>query len=438
MEPLWAEVRTSAVRVLRSDNQSLRNNPDIERFQTASQRLAEALVTLDADIRQRAGPDLRWLGQAQRALPVGTVALMLLLGAFVYRRILLPFDASMKDLARSEGALRVARDELERRVEERTAELSAANAELERQEQALRRSNEELERRVEERTAELREAQQRSLELARQAGMTEIASNVLHNVGNMLNNLNTASAMLAERLRALRVDPLLKAAEMLEAQKADLAGFFSNDERGRRLPEYFGKLGQNLAAERTELLSLVGALEGHVAHIRAVVDFQQSYATVTNLDESVDLAAVLEDALRMAVPSSGRSGVIIDRGLSPLPRALCDKHKVLQIVLNLLGNAKWALGERGGEDKRLGVRLARPAEDRVRIQIIDNGVGIDAALLTRIFQHGFTTRRGGHGFGLHASALVARAMGGTLVAESEGPGRGATFTLEFPFRPAEA
>lgn len=450
-EPLWAELRTSAVRVLRSDNQSLRNNPDIERFQAASQRLEEALVALDADIGRRAGPDLLWLGRAQRALPVGTVALMLMLGVFVFRRILLPFDASMNNLARSEGALRVARDELEHRVEERTAELSAANAELvaereklaranhelERQEEALRRSNEELERRVEERTAELREAQQRSLELARQAGMTEIASNVLHNVGNVLNHVNTGSAMLAERLRALRVEPILKAAEMLEAQKANLAGFFSTDERGRRLPEYFGKLGQSLAAERAELVSLVGGLEEHVAHIRAVVDFQQSYATVTNLDEPVDLKAVLEDALRITLASAGRGVVVVERALSPLPRALCDKHKVLQIVLNLLANAKWALDERKGEDRRLSVRLARPAEDRVRIQVIDNGVGIDAALLTKIFQHGFTTRKGGHGFGLHSSALVARAMGGSLAVESEGPGRGATFTLEFPFRPAD-
>ena len=464
-EPLWDELRASAVRVLRSENQSLRDNPDIARFQRASHHLGEALVALDVDISRRAGSDLRWLGRAQRALPVGTVALILLLGAFVFRRILVPFDVSMKDLARSEGALRVARDELERRVEERTAELRAANielvaererlaqanlalearreelhhanTELERQEQALRRANEDLERRVEERTAELRAAQQRSLELARQAGMTEIASNVLHNVGNVLNNLNTSSAMLAERLRALRVDTVLKAAEMLEAQRADLAGFFSTDERGRRLPEYFGKLGQNLVAERAEMLSLVGAVEEHVKHIRAVVDFQQSYATVTNLDEPVDLATVLEDALRMSMPNGGRGELVVERTLSPLPRALCDKHKVLQIVLNLLGNAKWALGERAGENKRLSVRLARPADDRVRIQVVDNGVGIDAALLTKIFQHGFTTRRGGHGFGLHASALVARAMGGTLAAESEGPGRGATFTLEFPFRPAE-
>jgi two-component system NtrC family sensor kinase len=59
-------------------------------------------------------------------------------------------------------------------------------------------------------------------------------------------------------------------------------------------------------------------------------------------------------------------------------------------------------------------------------------VGIAPENLTRIFSHGFTTRTDGHGFGLHSAALAAQQMGGRLTAQSDGPGRGATFTLELP------
>lgn len=114
---------------------------------------------------------------------------------------------------------------------------------------------------------------------------------------------------------------------------------------------------------------------------------------------------------------------------------MLDKHKLLQILLNLISNAKYALNEKPPGERRLTLKIDRPREDRIRMQVADSGMGIAPELLTKIFQHGFTTRKEGHGFGLHSCALAAQALGGSLTAHSGGPGRGAVFTLELPYRP---
>jgi signal transduction histidine kinase len=363
--------------------------------------------------------------------------LTLTIGAFVLLRLLVPLGASMEDLARSEGELRVARDHLEHRVTERTAELARANEELRHAEEALRRVNDDLEVRVRERTRELKEAQRHAVELARQAGMAELASNILHNVGNVLNSINTSASVLGERLRVLRLDPLVRLAEMLHERRADLASFLAADERGRQLPEYLGKLGRHLSADRDEMLEMTAALHRHVEHIRAIVDLQQRHASSAGLMEPTSLEELIEDALRISAAALGRHDVIIERQFARLPRVLIDKHRVLQIVLNLISNAKYALADNPRDERRLVLRLEGPSVDRVRVQVSDNGMGIAPALLMKIFQHGFTTRKDGHGFGLHSCAVAARAMGGSLGVESAGPGLGATFTLEFPYRPEE-
>lgn len=77
------------------------------------------------------------------------------------------------------------------------------------------------------------------------------------------------------------------------------------------------------------------------------------------------------------------------------------------------------------------IRVSRQ-DETARITVSDNGVGIAVENLTRIFAHGFTTKKNGHGFGLHSSALAAKELGGSLRASSEGPDRGATFILELP------
>ncbi|MFY0567337.1 sensor histidine kinase [Archangium lansingense] len=425
---LWEKTHAAHVRVLRSENRSLKNNPDLEQFRAASRSLSGALDDVSVLLQRRSQEELRQLGLVQRIIPVGAFLLTLVIFVFVIQRMLLPFVASTEELGLSEAALRRARDELERRVAERTEELARAN-------EALRQAHDGLELRVKERTQELKDTQRRAVELARQAGMAELATNVLHNVGNVLNSINTSATVLGERLRALRLQSLLKLAGVLEERRADLPAFMTADERGRRLPEFLGKLGENLSSDRDEMLSMTDSLHRHVEHIRMIVELQQSYATSSSLVEPASLEELLEDALRINGAALGRHGITLERHVMPLPRMMVDKHKLLQILLNLISNAKYALNNNPPGERRLTVKLEHPADNRIRVQVCDNGMGIAPELLTKIFQHGFTTRKEGHGFGLHSCAIAARSMEGSLGVHSDGPGKGATFTLELPFRP---
>lgn len=425
---LWGKAYAAHVRVLRSENRSLKQNPDLAQFRDASRQLTEALAHSSSVIQRHTRGEMSRLGRIQRLIPVGAFLLTLMLFAFVVGRLLVPFAAATEELARSEGALRQARDELEQRVAERTTELARAN-------EALREAHDGLELRVRERTRELREAQRHAVELARQAGMAELATNVLHNVGNVLNSVNTSSTLLGERLRALRVGTLSKLSGMLKERGENLATFLTADERGRRLPELLGSLGEHLSGERDELLAMVADLQRHVEHIRVIVELQQTYATSSSIVEAASLVELLEDALRISEGALARHGITLERQLTPLPPMMLDKHKLLQILLNLISNAKYALDDKPPGERRLSLKIDRSAEDRVCVQVQDNGMGIAPELLTKIFQHGFTTRKEGHGFGLHSCAIAARALGGSLVAHSDGPGKGATFVLELPCRP---
>ncbi len=133
----------------------------------------------------------------------------------------------------------------------------------------------------------------------------------------------------------------------------------------------------------------------------------------------------------MNIDVLGQHGVEIIREFADVPPFNTDKHRVLQILVNLLRNAKHACQDSERTDKRLTVRITNEG-DRIRVSVNDNGIGIPPENLTRIFNHGFTTKKDGHGFGLHSGALAATELGGSLTAHSDGAGCGATFTLELP------
>jgi PAS domain S-box-containing protein len=278
---------------------------------------------------------------------------------------------------------------------------------------------------------ELERVHKQLITASRQAGMAEIATNVLHNVGNVLNSVNVSASLLLDRIAGSKPSGLARVAELLQSRGADLAHFIANDERGRHLPNYLAQLAAQLEADQRVALEELSSLRRNIEHIKDTVTMQQSYAKLCGVTETVAVAALIDDSLRMNAGSLARHGITVHLDIEDLPSITVDKHRVLQILVNLIRNAKHACEDSNRSDKRLSIR-AWTDGDRVSIALTDNGVGIAPEHLPRLFSHGFTTRPSGHGFGLHSGALTARELGGSLHASSAGSGCGATFTLELP------
>jgi signal transduction histidine kinase len=279
--------------------------------------------------------------------------------------------------------------------------------------------------------AEVAEAHQALMRASRQAGMAEVASSVLHNVGNVLNSVNVSANLLDQRIRTARATGLAKVTAMLEKQGDQLGSFIANDERGKRLPSYLAQLSSQLEADRELALKELASLVKSIEHIKDIVRMQQTYATLGGLVESVAAADLVNDSVRLNAEAFSRHNVTLECEFEEVPPVTVDKHRVLQILVNLIRNAKYACEDSGRSDKRITIRVTRCALG-VAIAVVDNGVGIPAENMTRIFSHGFTTRPGGHGFGLHSAALAAQELKGALRVASDGPGCGAIFTLELP------
>ncbi len=306
------------------------------------------------------------------------------------------------------------------------------------QDSALQEARDHLEQRVAERTVELERTHRQLVDASRQAGMAEVATNVLHNVGNVLNSLNVSANMVVEQIGRSRATGLQRLVALLREHEHDLGTYLVHDTRGRHVLTYLSELSEHILHERDGNLQELTSLRSNIDHIKDIVSMQQSYSKVSGVKELLQPIDLLEDALRMNDGALQRHEVHIVREFEPVPGINSEKHKILQILVNLLRNAKYACSESGRADRCVTLRVAS-GPGCVRISVADNGVGIAPENMTRIFAHGFTTRRDGHGFGLHSGALAARELGGSLQVFSEGLGRGATFVLALPIdQPATA
>ena len=305
-------------------------------------------------------------------------------------------------------------------------------AEINRVNRALQAANETLEQRVERRTQQLKDAQSELLDSARLAGMAEIATNVLHNVGNVLNSVNTSADLVTRKLRSSKALGLGKAMQLINERQGDLGSFFTEDEKGKLLPGYLNQLVDAIAVEQQGMADELAQLSKSVDHIKDIVSTQQSYAGVSAVREPVHISALMEDALRMNAGALSRHNVTVVKHYAQVPEILADKHRLLLIMVNLISNAKYAMSNLSDRPRKMTLTVQSLNDDTLQISVKDDGEGIPAENMTRIFTHGFTTRKEGHGFGLHSCALAAVEMNGQLTAHSDGPGLGAVFTLTIP------
>lgn len=278
---------------------------------------------------------------------------------------------------------------------------------------------------------EREQLQKQVVQASREAGMAEVATGVLHNVGNALNSLSVSSTVAMDKVRQFRIAGLQQVARLFEEKGGELATFISQDPKGKQLPAYLSALSQNLTQERDavgeELRSVLHAIE----HIKQVIVTQQDYAYSTTLIEPVEISELLNDAVRMSI--SDHHGIKILRDYNKIPITHTDRHILMQVIINLLKNAKESLNEKGMDDKCLTIRLREENTEQLRIEIQDNGVGIAPENLIRVFEYGYSTKSSGHGFGLHMSSNIIKSLNGTLGVNSDGPGCGVVFWLILPF-----
>jgi PAS domain S-box-containing protein len=281
--------------------------------------------------------------------------------------------------------------------------------------------------------ADVEQANKQLFDASRRAGMAEVATGVLHNVGNVLNSLNVSAMVVQTGLRQSKADSLAKLAGLLREHASDLGDFVTRDPKGRLVPEFLQTLTTHFQDERTRLLGELGSLQRNIDHIKDIVSMQQSLASVAGVVEALDPASLMEDAVRMNTAALARHEVRLERHFEVVPRVRVERPKALQILVNLVRNAKYALDDGAPAQKVMTLRIEPGRPGFARLIVSDNGIGIPPENLAKIFQRGFTTRKeGGHGFGLHSALNAARDLKATLTVTSGGLGQGATFTLELP------
>jgi ligand-binding sensor domain-containing protein/signal transduction histidine kinase len=309
--------------------------------------------------------------------------------------------------------MRAHNKQLEQKVCSRTFELHDKNKDLK---QALK---------------ELKDTKDQLVEKAHKAGMADIASGVLHNVGNLLNSINTSSMLIDNTVKHSKVTGFIKANNLLRSHIGNFKQFIAEDPKGEKLLQYYLQLEGPLKKEQAKLMKQSERLAEKTYLIKEVIAAQQNYAGAKMDAEEIALVEIVEDALSLQAGSIDRHDITIRKEYRSAEAVMVQRSKLVHVLINLFKNAKEAMAGKAADDKIITIKI-RESDEAVILSITDSGIGIGAEDLSKIFTYGFTTKKNGHGFGLHSSANYMTEMGGKIEVHSDGVRQGTTFRLIFP------
>ncbi len=300
-------------------------------------------------------------------------------------------------------------------------------------EEELAQHKEHLEELVMERTEELERTHKELVEKAHKAGMADIATDIVHNIGNVLNSVKTSVQIIDNLVKNSLVINFNKANELLRENINSLANFINNDERGILLMKYYLKVEEGLNEEHLQVKELVERLQGKIDAIADIVSAQQNYTNFDWLVEDVDLPKIVSDAIMVMSQHIEALHIEITTEFKDTPPVPVQKIKLLHTLINIIKNAGEAMKSSPVHERTLFISVGYDLTDQkaVIIRMLDHGGGISPENLERIFSYGFTTKKGRHGLGLHSCANYITEMGGKIWAENNTDGRGTTFFLKF-------
>lgn len=307
----------------------------------------------------------------------------------------------------------------------------------ENQMRIARQKAEDSQKKLEQVNLQLELTYKKLMETAHRAGMAEVAAEVLHNVGNVLNSINVSAEIINEKLSNSEISNLQKLAELVKQHSGNISDYLINDPQGKHIPAYLFEVAEHLVKRKMEITENLNSLITNVKRVKEIIKSQQLYTKNEKHRDIVNISDVIENAIEINNAGLDRLKIEVIREYEDLEKITVDKHRLLQMLVTIIDNAQQALQESPNEPKLLKIRTSKVDEKKIRIEVADNGIGIKPEDANSIFKQGFTTKPQGHGFGLHSCKLMANDLHGAISIHSQGINKGATIIVELPLTEIE-
>ena len=266
-------------------------------------------------------------------------------------------------------------------------------------------------------------------------GRLEVVDTILHNIGNAINSVAVGVNSVYEQLASDELSSRLTAlANALQAHQEDLGEYITNHPQGQQVLPFIQALASDLSEVDHELKETTRRVRERTSHIVDIIRTQKSHGSEQDMRKDINLAEAFSSAIKILHDSIAKRDIQIEIDCDDaLEEIRIQESQFHQMIINLVKNSIEAIDELEELDETPFIRVRAESDaDWLRIDVTDNGIGLDTDQSREIFSAGYTTKHKGTGLGLHSSANFVIATGGKISASSDGYRKGATIHIVFP------